>query len=135
MQRENCFVHLARIPDDAKFNTLVNTCDVIFAMYENFLHSSNLVTKSAMYGKSILVSTGGYMEEVVRQYKLGEAVPAGDVRGAISALHLLTTHDHSVENLAGMKKFAGMQTQENLKRIFLGLTENSINCPASKKQC
>lgn len=131
-QREDCFIHLDRIPDDAKFNALVNACDVIFAMYEDFPHSSNLVTKSAIYGKRVLVSTGGYMEEVVRQYKLGEAVPAGDVQAALSALHQLTSDDHSDESVTGMKKFAGMQTQENLKRIFLDLIENSMSCPAVK---
>lgn len=131
--REECFFHLARIPDDAQFNAAVNTCDVIFAMYENFLHSSNLVTKSAIYGKSILVSSGGYMEEVVRHYKLGESVPAGDVQAALSALNRLTANDRSMEKLAGMQEYAKEQSQERLRPIVLNFVENSMNRSTNKR--
>ncbi len=131
-QREECFFHLEKIPDDAQFNTAVNVCDVIFAMYEDFPHSSNLVTKSAMYGKCILVSSGGYMEEVVRHYKLGEAVPAGDVQAALNALHRLTASDHSAESLAGMKEYVREQSQEKLRQVLLNLVESSINSSPSK---
>ena len=131
-QREECFFHFGKIPDDAQFNAAMNVCDVIFAMYEDFPHSSNLVTKSAMYGKSVLVSTGGYMEEVVRNYKLGEAVPAGDVQAAMNALHRLTSGDHSIESLAGMKEYAREQSQEKLQQVLLNFIENSINCSTDK---
>jgi glycosyltransferase involved in cell wall biosynthesis len=131
-QRENCTFHINKIPDDAQFNALVNVCDVIFAMYEDFLHSSNLITKSAIFGKSVLVSTGGYMEEVVRRYKLGEAVPARDIHAALSALHRLTGCDRSPENLDGMKEYAISQSQEKLRQIFLELVENSINRATGK---
>jgi glycosyltransferase involved in cell wall biosynthesis len=127
-QLDECFFHLDRIPDDAQFNAAVNVCDVIFAMYENFPHSSNLVTKSAIYGKSILVSSGGYMEEVVRDYKLGESVPAGDVPAALSALNRLTANDHSVEKRAGMQEYAREQSQEKLRPIVLKFVESSMNC-------
>lgn len=131
-QRENCTFHINNIPDDAQFNALVNVCDVIFAMYEDFLHSSNLITKSAIFGKSVLVSAGGYMEEVVRRYKLGEAVPAGDIHAALSALHRLTARDRSPENLDGMREYAMSQSQEILRQIYLELVENSINRATGK---
>ena len=125
--REDCFFYIKRIPDDAQFNALVNVCDVIFAMYEDFPHSSNLLTKSAIYGKSALVSAGGYMEEVVKQYNLGVVAPAGDVQAALTALQQLTSYEHSSKNISGMKEYAEKQTQENLKQIFLNLIEKSIS--------
>lgn len=129
--KENCFFHLKKIPNDSYFNALVKACDVIFAMYEDFLHSSNLITKSAIYAKSVLVSSGGYMEEVVSQYKLGEAVPAGNVHSALKALHTLTDGDHTNERLSGMKEYAMRQSQENLRSVLLGLVENSIKIASS----
>jgi len=125
--REDCFFHIEKISSDAEFNALVNACDVIFAMYENFPHSSNLITKSAIYGKNVLVSTGGYMEEVVTRYRLGEAVPAGSVQEAWKALYRLTSGDHMPENLAGMNEYARKQSQEKLRQIFLDLIESSTN--------
>lgn len=131
--REDCYIHAGKIPDDAQFNALVNVCDVIFAMYEDFPHSSNLITKSALYGKSVLVSSGGYMEEVVRRYQLGEVVPAGDIQAALAALLRLTTSEHSHENVAGMREYAMKQSQEKLRQILLELVEDSMNCHTGKK--
>lgn len=125
--REDCFFHIDKISSDAEFNALVNACDVIFAMYEDFPHSSNMITKSAIYGKNVLVSTGGYMEEVVTRYRLGEAVPAGSAQEASKALHRLTSGDHMHENLAGMNEYARKQSQEKLRQIFLDLVESSTN--------
>jgi glycosyltransferase involved in cell wall biosynthesis len=127
MQREECLFHLDMIPDDAQFNAVINVCDVIFAMYENFPHSSNLITKSAIYGKRVLVSTGGYMEEVVRDYELGESVPAGDIQAALGALRRLTDWDRSVGTLSGMQEYAKKQSLKNLQQILLNFVESSLD--------
>lgn len=127
IRRDECFFHLNRIPDDAQFNAVIKVCDVIFAMYESFPHSSNLVTKTAIYGKRILVSTGGYMEEVVRDYELGEVVPAGDVQAAIDRLRLLMNPVHLGERSRGMQKYAQEQSQETLQRSLINLIESSMS--------
>jgi hypothetical protein len=133
VQRDDCFFYLNKISDDAQFNAVINVCDVLFAMYDNFLHSSNLVTKSALFGKRILVSSGGYMQEVVRRYKLGEAVPAGDVTAALTALHRLTATPCSPEALAGMQEYAREQSQEKLQQVMLGAIEHATNCLSSER--
>lgn len=124
--RDNFFASLGRIPDDAKFNSLVNVCDVIFAVYENFPHSSNLITKAAIYGKSLLVSAGGYMEEVVRQYELGEVVPASDVGAAITALGKLAADGATYDRSAGMQAYSTAQSQGRLKQALPGLVEHCV---------
>lgn len=126
-EREDCFFYLNRIPNDAQFNAVVNLCDVIFAMYENFLHSSNLITKTAIFGKSILVSRGGYMEEVVRNYELGESVRAGDVQAALGALRRLTDSDTSIKRVARARQYADEQSQEKLQSAFIKLVEGSMH--------
>ena len=45
----NCFFHLEFIPDEPSFNALVACCDIIFAAYERFYYSSNLLTKAAYF--------------------------------------------------------------------------------------
>ena len=124
--RDNIFICLGKIPDDAQFNSMMNVCDVIFAVYEDFPHSSNLVTKAAACGKNLLVSSGGYMEEVVRQYELGEVVPAGDVQAALAALSRLTTGGSAQGHSAGMRAYSMAQSQVQLRQALLGLVENCI---------
>jgi glycosyltransferase involved in cell wall biosynthesis len=124
--REDCFFYLNRISDDAQFNAVVNICDVIFAVYENFLHSSNLVTKTAIFGKRILVSTGGYMEEVVREYALGESVQAGNVEAAIDAICRLASPNHSIERSSRMREYAREQSQDKLQISLSNLIERSM---------
>jgi hypothetical protein len=125
--RDNCFAYFDQIPTDAQFNAMVNVCDVIFAVYQDdFLHSSNLVTKAAAYGKNLLVSSGGYMEEVVRQYELGEIVPAGDVQAALVSLSRLTAAGSARGCSTGMRAYSMEQSQDKLRQALLGLVENCI---------
>ena len=124
--RENFFVCFGRIPGDAQFNALVNMCDVIYAVYENFPHSSNLVTKAAAYEKKLLVSSGGYMEEVVNQYELGEAVSAKDVPAALLALSRLTADGFANGYSAGKQAYFMAQSQDNLRHELLDLVEKCI---------
>ena len=123
--QDNCFFYLNRIPDDAQFNELVKTCDVIFGVYEDFLHSSNLVTKAANYGVQVLVNSGGYMEEVVSQFGLGVAVPSGDIQAAASALDRLTSGQHSSFS-PGMRSYAERQSKIRLQQVLLELVTSSL---------
>ncbi len=48
-QPANCYFYLQRIPTEAQFNALVEISDILFAVYKNFLSSSNLLTKAALF--------------------------------------------------------------------------------------
>lgn len=85
----NCFFHFGRIPDEAQFNALVERSDVLFAGYENFPHSSNILTKAALFEKPVLVSRGSCMEERVRTFGLGTSFDTGDVAGCVAGLRRL----------------------------------------------
>ena len=122
--RHNCYFYLNRIPDDAQFNELVRTCDVIFGVYDDFLHGSNLVTKAAAYGVRVLVNSGGYMEEIVNQFGLGEAVPSGDIQASVSALDRLTGAQHS--SSSGMREYAESQSQARLRQVLLELVASGL---------
>jgi glycosyltransferase involved in cell wall biosynthesis len=85
----NSFVHFQRVPSEASFNQVIDACDVVFAAYVDFQHSSNIVTKAAFLGKPVIVSDGGLMAERVREYRLGSVVVQDDlesIAGAIRAL-------------------------------------------------
>jgi hypothetical protein len=86
----NCFFHLHRLAEP-QFNAMVQACDVIFAAYEGFLTSSNLLTKAAVFEKPVIVSTDCCMGDRVKRFRLGHTMHAGDVDQCVDILR--TLHD------------------------------------------
>jgi len=82
----NCFFHLDWIPDEPKFNAVVESCDVLFAAYENFPYSSNMLAKAAVFEKLLIVSAGDCIGNRTEAFHLGISIPAGDVIQCIDAL-------------------------------------------------
>lgn len=66
------------------------------------------------------------MEEVVLKYELGEAVRAGDVEGAIRALHGLADAITSIGRWEHMQEYARSQSQGELRKAILMLVERSM---------
>jgi glycosyltransferase involved in cell wall biosynthesis len=90
---DNCFFHIGNIADGAPFNAVIDTCDLLYAAYENFQYSSNILTKAATFHKPVLVSEGYCMAKRVEQYGFGLAIPEGDVDQCIAVLdQLLDPH-------------------------------------------
>ncbi len=85
----NIWHHFRRIQEQ-QLNSLLSVCDIVYAAYENFPHSSNLLTKAALFRKPLIVSDGYLMAERVRRFKLGEVVPQGNVGAVIAAITKIT---------------------------------------------
>lgn len=86
---ENCLFYLQRIPTEEQFNAVVDACDLVFAAYLKFTSSSNLLTKAALFRKPIIVSDGYCMGERVQRFRLGAAIPEGELGGCVDALRRL----------------------------------------------
>jgi hypothetical protein len=57
---------LNEFPDEAQFNSLVYICDILFAAYNNFPNSSNILTKAAIFQRPVVVSNNFCMEKRVK---------------------------------------------------------------------
>ena len=99
----NCFFHFSYIPGEAQFNALVELSDILFAGYENFPHSSNIVTKAALFEKPVIVSQGGCMAERVAAFRLGESFEKGDVTGCIAAIRRVLGRNDGTPDFAGFR--------------------------------
>ncbi|MGF1491692.1 MAG: glycosyltransferase [Microcoleaceae cyanobacterium] len=88
---ENCFFYFKYIPDEPQFNALITSCDILFAAYENFPYSSNILTKAAVFKKPVIVSRGFCMGKRVEKFKLGLTIPEQDTSACIQALLDLET--------------------------------------------
>ena len=59
------WMHDERVPDEGSYNAILKSCDVLYAAYENFPHSSNTLTKAAIFEKPVIVSDGFLMAKRV----------------------------------------------------------------------
>jgi glycosyltransferase involved in cell wall biosynthesis len=86
VQKQNVFISAKRLNDGIEFNSLLNVCDMIYAAYQNFYYSSNLLTKSALFKKPVIVSARGLSAERVEKYKTGKIVRIANVGDVIEAI-------------------------------------------------
>lgn len=71
---DNIFAIRGFIEDGPVFNSLVRCCDLLYAVYQNFPYSSNLLTKAALLRTPIAVAARYLMAERVERYHLGFVV-------------------------------------------------------------
>ncbi len=83
----HCFVHLeAREQNEEQYNELIKLCDIVFAVYRDYPHSSNTITKAAYFRKLLVVSKGYCIAERVKKYRMGIAVDQNDTGACRAAL-------------------------------------------------
>jgi hypothetical protein len=107
---DNVWALTDRIASEAEFNRMLESSDVVFAVYRDFTRSSNILTKAALYRRPVLVAAGYCMAERLAAYRLGLAIPDDSVATAEAALRQLLaqgapnadyaafTRDFSVDN-------------------------------------
>jgi len=82
--------HLARIPGEPCLNDMMAHCDVVFAGYWDFPHSSGIQSKAAFLKKPLIISEGYLMAERARRFHLGEIIPQKDPRALFEAIVKIT---------------------------------------------
>ncbi|MBW4582601.1 MAG: glycosyltransferase family 1 protein [Tildeniella nuda ZEHNDER 1965/U140] len=85
---DNCLFHLERIPGEPQFNAIISTCDALFALYD-YPHSSNILTKAAIFEKPIITSNQFCIGERARRYQLGVTATPNHLSEALVALRTL----------------------------------------------
>lgn len=113
----NCLFHFERIPDEPQFNALVAQCDVLYAIYDNFYHSSNILTKAALFDKPVIVNSAHCMGERVLNHSTGVCVQKGDMDECIGALKgLLEGPDVNIKQ--GFDGYRRLHSHHRLHKAF-----------------
>lgn len=112
---DNCLFYLERIPEESQFNAIIDACDILFAAYERFPYSSNLITKAAVFEKPIIVSEGYCMAERVKTFRMGMSIPEKDVSRCIDAIQKISLDLHYPPDLAA--DFAGYRQIHSALRL------------------
>ncbi|MDY6899858.1 MAG: glycosyltransferase, partial [Cyanobacteriota bacterium] len=85
---QNCLFHLERIPNESQFNALIKICDILFALY-NYPHSSNILTKAAIFEKPVISIDNFCMGERVSKYRLGLTISNNSTEQCVDSIHKL----------------------------------------------
>lgn len=108
---DNVLVHDGYMTEERDYNSLVASCDVIYAVYRDFNSSSNSLTKSAGLRRPILVARDTLMGERVLKSEMGLAATDGD------ADEILSTLTRLAESPAGTFKFASYLEEHSLDKL------------------
>ncbi|MFZ1576613.1 MAG: hypothetical protein WAT36_15525, partial [Chromatiaceae bacterium] len=85
---ENMFVH-TEVVEDAEFDDVISSSKILFAVYQDFPHSSNMLAKAAKYKVPVIVADSYCMAERVKAFGLGLTVKQNDVVGTVGAIEKL----------------------------------------------
>lgn len=114
----NCYFHFEFLPDEHYFNAIIKISDILFASYEDFPHSSNILTKSALLEKPVIVSKGFCMAERVTAFRMGECIDYGDVAQCIAAIDKLSGESALIPDFAG---YRSLHSEKRMQEAFAEL--------------
>ena len=119
----NTWNHLMRIPGEEQLNSVLAACDILYAAYLDFPHSSGIVAKAAAFEKPLIVSEGYLMAERVNLFRMGEVVPQGNADAVGNAISKLTQDPSAwvAENQPRWSDYIREHSFERLKAAFCEL--------------
>jgi hypothetical protein len=101
--------------DERDYNSLVASCDIVYAVYSGFNSSSNSLTKAAGLKRPILTAKNSLMGERVLAHGIGLAAASNDANEILAALDRLRT---SKDGDFGFNSYAGQHSLDELKSIM-----------------
>jgi glycosyltransferase involved in cell wall biosynthesis len=125
-KNDNIYFYFQVIPDGPEYNSFIKISDLIFAVYHNFYHSSNTLTKAAIFEKPVIVDDRYLMAERVIKYQTGLAVPEGNMKKTIQAIDcLLRKVDYNELSLnPKFKEYEEIHAQKYLCTAFEQVIKN-----------
>jgi hypothetical protein len=125
--QENLFVYDKYIESELLYDRFVKDVDILFACYKDFDSSANILAKSAIFQKPVLVTSGTWIGNLVEKYKLGEAVIPFSIDNLINGiLNISNQLDRDPQNF-GFKDYEFYVSQENLRNHLRDYLEELLS--------
>lgn len=129
---DNCLFYLDVI-QERDINGLVHLCDILFAAYEKFPHSSNTLNRAAAYKKPIIVSKKYCMAERVSKYKLGVSVHEANADEIVKAIRHFSEHQLEDPNFQGyLDEHTLPKLSDAFQRVFEECLKNKVTAETEK---
>jgi glycosyltransferase involved in cell wall biosynthesis len=119
----NVLIKLGRIPDEAAYNACICASGILFAAYHDFNHSSNTLTKAAVFEKPVIVSADSLMAERALKHRLGEAVRQKDAESTLAGITRITNDYQGWinRNKPEWNAYRQLHSKAQMKRAFASL--------------
>lgn len=116
----NIYCHLQRLSSEVVLNQVIAESDIIYAAYNDFPNSSNILTKAALLQRPVVVSEGHLMAELVRDYQLGEIVKDDDHTNVCETLLAMLQPDYldQLSQRARWQEYRDLQSVARLPEAF-----------------
>jgi hypothetical protein len=116
----NIYSHFQRLSSESVLNQVIAESDIIYAAYNDFPKSSNILTKAALLKRPVVVSEGHLMAELVRDYQLGEVVRDDDLTNICQTLHTMLEPGYldQLSQRARWQDYADLQSADRLPQAF-----------------
>lgn len=112
---ENCLFHFHPIPEGAAYNAVFSAFDIPYLVYNNFISSSNRLTKAAIFEKLVLAQNNFCVGDDVEKFNLGISIFPKEPEQVITGLNQLAQKirdkDYPVEQ---WKKYREINSEEKL---------------------
>lgn len=127
-QRSNVLFSPQRIASEGDFNAIIASCDIIYCVYRDHLHSSNIVSKAAAFHKPLVVSDGELMAKRVRDYDIGCVLEKQTAEACLAVLRKMSTSEYRASFLRTGKfaKYMEDHSFESLQRVMTSLSTRII---------
>jgi len=122
---ENCLFSLTQIKSESQYNAIIQSCDILYCAHEKFLHSSNTLTKAAIFEKPVISGNDHCIGERVKDFDLGYRIDAGNIDQCVALLEVLAEEfaigKFSIE--PDFKTYRKLHSIEHLKSGFQKVLE------------
>jgi len=113
---ENVVFSPKPIPSENDFNAIIAACDIIYTVYRDHFHSSNVISKAVAFRKPVLVTAGELMAKRVKDYGIGHILPEHDAKACFMALQEMSAREFQ-ENFLQTAKFATYIQDNSFKSL------------------
>ena len=122
-ERKNVIFSPGSIPSESDFNAIVNCCDLLYCVYQDHLHSSNVISKAAAFRKPVLVTSGELMAKRVEDYQMGAVLTERTSEACIKALRRMGSPEYlkNIQVTAQFTRYMKDQSVEKLNQVVASL--------------
>ncbi len=114
-KKDNVIYSPETVPSEEDFNAIIESCDIIYCVYRDHLHSSGIISKAVAFRKPVLVSEGQLMAKRVRDYGIGVVLPEQTPTACLKALQQLSATDYR-EGILRAGKFERYSKDHSFER-------------------
>ena len=113
------------IQEETEFNAIVRSCDVLFAAYPDFYMSSNMLAKSAAFGKRIIALRDTYVGTLTEEYDLGVTLPVITPEGILEAILKARAVESDFQRKAKRSRFQQLHSEAAFDRALSSIVNTS----------